>query len=308
MKNILLIIITFYFVSCCNNSENKIFNKNLLLDTSVFVKHLYQTDTANTLWNVGFDKSEIFAKLFNALNNNSLEAYSPFTDENKFEKYQKDYIVKNLGGSLKLNEIKGILFNETWDLDTSYKLNFTKTVLSWLPIRFYQNDSESLKKLVFKIKSNNNTSDLLAKNVIYEFNLSDTINPEFVEKINRNRLIEILNSFVLRKKIKAYDPFNIKKELTLNELKAKLGTTTDTLIIEDPITFKVNKQVVKKEINLFEFESIIFIEDWYYNSYTFSINKVIKGIAPVRHLYKIDEKVKSVPYVIYLTDEHINLF
>jgi len=308
MKLVLFVIITSFTISCCNNSENKIINKNLLLDTSVFVKHLYQEDTLNALWNKGFDKSAILTKLFNALNNNSLEVYSPFSDDNKFEKYQKEYIIKNLGGSLKLNEIKGILFNETWNLDTANKLNFTKTVLSWLPIRFYQNDSECLKKLVFKIKSINNTPNLLAKNVIYEFNLSDTVNPEFVEKINRNRLIEILNKFVLSKKIKVFDPFNINKELTLNELKAKLGTTTDTLIIEDPITFKVNKQVEKKEINLYEFESLIFIEDWYYNSTTFSINKVVKGIAPVRHLYKIDEKVKLIPYVIFLTDEHINLF
>jgi hypothetical protein len=165
-----------------------------------------------------------------------------------------------------------------------------------------------LKKLIFKVKEGNPT-ELLAKNVISEFNLEDTVSPEFVKNIDKNRLRQLLIDYALSGKVKLWNAANTETELTKEVIIRNLGQTNDTILIEDPESGKVNQQVLTIDYNLSEIESIVFVEDWYYDPATFTIKKVITGIGPVRYYTKEDgEEAKSIVFVMYFGKEKTRIF
>ncbi len=312
MRFLFIFLIAITFISCKNEvKENVILKRvNLLLPTSVPVSQLFVFDTTIINWQNSLKSSNIIKQVFEKYNKLQLNVFDPNTDDSILTKYNNEQVNNNLGVNSVLfncNEIKGLFFKEEWLVDTANTIVFEKKVVSWSPVRYFKRNNEELKKLVFKI-SGNEASELLAKNVIYEFNLEDTINPYFVKNIDVLRLSNLIISEAVSGKIKAFNPSNIDEEFSKLQIKQKLGENTDTIITENLVTFETSKQIIKSEINPYEIKSLIFIEDWYYNPKTFAIKKVIKGIAPVRHYFKIDEPVKSVVFVMFLGNEKTKIF
>ena len=312
MKNsILLIIVISCFISC-NEVEKKTNDNrvNLLLPTSVPVSQLFVFDTINTDWQKGLLSANLISRVFEMFNKSELTVFDPNTDDTNLTKYTKEQVCNNLGVNsvpLNYNEIKGLFFKEEWFLDTVKSFVFEKSIISWSPVRYFNRNNEKIKKLVFKI-SGNDASEILAKNIIYEFNLEDTVNQGFVKNIDVVKLTKLLIDKAVSGNTKVYNPMNVDEELSVEQIKKRLGERIDTVITEEPETSEMIQRIIKSNINLEEIKSIVFIEDWYYNPKTYAIKKVVKGIAPVRHYYKFDEQVKSISFVMFLTNEKTKIF
>lgn len=313
MRNFVIVTIVIFAFFACTNEKTEVSTKNrvnLLLPTSVPVNQLFVFDSTNTNWQKELLDSKLISRIFDKFNKSELTVYDPSTDDTILTKYTKKQVYNNLGVNsvpLNYNEIKGLYFKEEWFFDTTEPIIFEKNVISWSPVRYYEQNNEKLKKLVFKI-SGNEASEILAKNVICEFNLDDTVSPEFVKNIDSKKLSELLINKALSRKVKVYNPMNIDEELSKEKIKQNLGERIDTIMVENTETSEMTQKVIVSIINPDEIKSLIFVEDWYYNPKTFAIKKVIKGIGPVRHYYKLDETVKKIAFIMFLGNEKTKIF
>jgi hypothetical protein len=209
-------------------------------------------------------------------------------------------------------EIKSMYFQEEWFLDTAEPFIFEKNVKQWFPVRYYQKDSMNMMKLVFMAKGGN-PNTLLAKNVIYEFDLQDTLIPENTKNIDASKLTKLLFGKLKGKEI-ACDPMNVNKFLNAKEIETRMGAGSDTILIDDPETGVTEQQIIKVAADYSSIRSLIFVENWYYDTKTYAIKKVVKGIGPVRHYVKPcsgdepGEQMKTVVFMMYFGDEKINIF
>lgn len=312
MKNsILLIVIFCCFISCKQTDEKKESNNrvNLLLPTTVAVSQLFVFDTTGSDWQKSFLSSNFISRVFDKFNKMELTVYDPNSDDSINKTCTKETVCNNMDVSsipININEIKGMFIKEEWFLDTTEPFIFEKRVLNWSSVRFYKKNNEVRKKLVFKI-SGNDANEILAKNIIYEINLDDTVNPDFIKNINILKLSKLLIGKALSGKIKVYNVMNIDEELSFQQIKQRLGERIDTILTDDPESGKTKQQIIKSEYNPEDIKSIVFVEDWYYNTKTFAIKKVVKSIAPVRHYYKFGDYVKSISFVMFLTNEKIKI-
>ena len=320
MKQLFVLVGSFIilFSSCSTENKNENTDKksrtNLLLNNTVPVSQLFSLDSAVIpLWQKEISNSKLIEKLFKKINESGITAYDPSMEE--LVPFTKEDILRNMGteNSPDLSEIRSVFFNEEWFLDTTDEFIFEKNVISWEPVRYYKksmdaDQSEMLKKKVCKL-SQGNPTELLAKNVIYEFDIQDSLYPTFTKNIDAEKLTTILVNYALSGKVKLWSPMDINVELTKNEVETKLGQVTDTIYIENPETGEIDTQVITFQIDPLEIKSIIFVEDWYYDPSTFAIKKVITGLGPVRHFYKSDnEKVKSIVYMLYTGKDKTNIF
>jgi hypothetical protein len=298
-----------FILSCNNETETGSKRVNLLIPSVVKVNQLFSFDTTVIpLWQKEIKAANLIEKLFEKVMKSEITVFDPLLDTIK---YTKEDILKRMGiqsEPVNLSEIQSVYFDEEWSLDTTEPFLFEKKVISWCPVRYFTKDSMELKKLIFKVKEGNPT-ELLAKNVISEFNLEDTVSPEFVKNIDKNRLRQLLIDYALSGKVKLWNAANTETELTKEVIIRNLGQTNDTILIEDPESGKVNQQVLTIEYNLSEIESIVFVEDWYYDPATFAIKKLITGIGPVRYYTKEDgEEAKSIVFVMYFGKEKTRIF
>ncbi len=310
----IFVIASVFILSCHNekkaDTESSNIRINLLLPTSVPVSQLFMFDTSGIPgWQQELKAAHVVEKIFGKVMNSEITVFNSNTDDSV--KCTKEEILNNMGVQaepLNLNEIKSLFFEEEWFLDTTEPFLFEKKVLCWYPVRYYQRDGQELKKLIFKV-AKGKPAELLAKNVIYEFNLEDTINPSFIKNLDNNKITRLLIDFAVSGKTKLWNPMNIDHELSAEEIRKNLGQAIDTTYIEDPETGKSEQKIQKQEINPSEIQSIVFVEDWYYDPSTFAIKKVIKGIGPVRHYLKTDgEMAKTVVFMMYLGNEKTKIF
>lgn len=323
MKNILFAFVagTLFFTSCCNDeksltSETSKGRVNLLLPASVPVNQLFAFDNISIpSWQKELKANDFISKVFSKVLSSEVTVFEPFADDSI--KSTKEDIFSKMGTKsepFNLSEIKAIYFEEEWSLDTAEPFLFEKNILNWSPVRSYMRDKAEgeIKKLIFKVKAGNPT-ELLAKNVIYEFYLEDTLNPANTKSINNEVLAHLIVDKALSGKIKVYDPMDVNKLLSVNDIETKMGVRRDTVYVDDINTGKSDEKIINTEIDYSEIRSIVFIEDWYYDSKTFAIKKVITGICPVRYYQKPgseneSDMVKSVAFMMYLGKEKTKLF
>lgn len=316
MKNIIFVLFVsiLIFVSCNNDRKLEIKTSkgriNLLLPTSVLVSSIFVFDTACVLnWQKEFKESDFINKVFSKVLSSEVSVLKPFsTDSTKCTKEEIFNGMDVKSEPLNLNEIKSIYFEEEWAVDTAEPFLFEKVVLNWYPIRYFKRNNEILKKLIFKVSAGN-PSELLAKNVITEFQLIDTIQPSFTENIDALKLVTLLVKKAYSGKFKLWDPSNTEKELSRKDIDENLGQAVDTTYVEDPQTNETVMKVMKKAIVLEEITSIVFVEDWYYDPKTFAIKKVITGLGPVRSCMKYDGEItKKVAFMMYFGKEKTKIF
>lgn len=313
---LVLLVAVVLFTSCNNDNKSDVTSTkgriNMLLPTSVNVGALFLFDTTKVLnWQKEFNSSDFIKKVFSKAMNSEVSVFAPFAADSI--KCNKDDIIKGMAAKsdqLNLSEIKSIYFEEEWSMDTTEPFMFEKNVLSWYPVRYFKRDGSDLeeKKLIFRVKQGN-PIELLAKNVISEHNLYDSIPLPFTKNLDAFTLAELLINKATSGKTKVWDPMNVEKELTISEIEKNLGVVTDTAFVDDPNTGETVMKVFRVEIMPEEIASIVFVEDWYYDPTTFAIKKVITGIGPVRHYMKNDgEMAKTVVFMIYLGTEKTKLF
>ncbi|MBI5542230.1 MAG: hypothetical protein HY951_19390 [Bacteroidia bacterium] len=314
---LLVLFVTVVLFTSCNN-ENKSDDTsskgrvNMLLPTSVNVGDLFLFDTTKVLnWQKEFNSSEFIRKVFSKAMSSEVSVYAVFAEDST--KYTKDEIITAMAAKseqLNLSEIKSIYFEEEWSMDTTEPFMFEKNILSWYPVRYFKRAGSDLeeKKLIFRVKQGNPT-ELLAKNVISEHNLYDSVPLPFTKNFDALALAELLIKKATTGKTKVWNPMNVDKALTISEIEKNLGVAADTAFVDDPNTGESVMKIIKREIMPEEIASIVFVEDWYYDPTTFAIKKVITGIGPVRHYLKNDgEMAKTVVFMIYLGTEKTKLF
>ena len=252
MKNLLFVFfaVTIVFTSCKdeNKSELEISKGrvNMLLPTSIPVNNLIVFETSGELnWQKEFNSTDFIKKAFSKVLSSEVATYFPFSDDST--KCIKEDILTAMGAKaepLNLSEIKSMYFDEEWSIDTTEPFLFEKKILSWYPVRYFKregSDKEEMK-LIFKVKGGD-AQEILAKNIKTEFQLQDTIQPTWTENLNSPKLVSLILSKVFSGKTKVWDPSNIEKELTRQEIDMNFGVTTDTIYLDNPET---GKQEVKK--------------------------------------------------------------
>jgi len=100
-------------------------------------------------------------------------------------------------------------------------------------------------------------------------------------------LSEILCKMVAEGKVKAYTGYDSRfaQLLTKREISQLLTPAPDTLQIEDPVSGKMIRKIVKKDIHYEDIVKFRILEEWTYNKSTGNTAIQIIGIAPVRDVY-----------------------
>jgi hypothetical protein len=317
MKNLIFVFSAIVLLSFACSTENKNNSEaskgriNMLLSTSVPLSQVFVFDSVTIpSWQKTLKANDFIHKLFDKVMNSEVTVYDPNADDTSNIKTTKEEILNQLNqqkGLLNLSEIKSMYFKEEWFLDTTDPVLFEKKVLCWYPVRYYQTENIDKMKLIFKATGGNPT-ELLAKNVIYEFNLEDTLNPEFTSNLNIAKLSSLLINKALKGKIKTYDALDTNQIFTREQVLSRMGATKDSVYVDDPDTGEQTLKVINVAPMYEQITSMVFVEDWYYDPKTYSIKKVIKSVGPVRHYLKNEEPVKNIVFMMPLGKEKTKLF
>jgi hypothetical protein len=283
---IIFIALVLLLTECQNNPKNGMStdNNNLLLDKNVSVISSYsKTMMDSSPWKSPFSVQNFVSNLFYQVLQNKLTLFNPIFEDTVFHPLDKETWLSLLKNdkqqTFDTSEFNDLYFYEHWSLDTTNPFVFKKDVVFWSPIKF--NKETHVKKLVGKVNcSDTSKLQLLAKNVIYEFSLDDTLGIN--RSLNKNILIKLIIDKAINGQIKIYHP-NSGKELTKNELKERLEITDSSLFMP-----------------YYNINSVLFIENWYFNPVTFAIKKDVIGIAPVKQVFKDEETTKSIVFVFFL--------
>jgi hypothetical protein len=223
------------------------------------------------------------------------------------------------GSGFSADEMKYLVFEEDWLLDTS-KFIMNKKVTAYTLIREYirttrLNPAELTKSMVARYDfSKNKEKDfskltLLQKDVAYEVPLVNATNPEWLENIQVKHVINVLLAEALSGNEQAYS-FMLRDTLTklsVLEVKQRLGEETQIITNLDETTGETDSISVEKKIEPSEIVGIAFIEDWYIDKKTMQIYKDVKGIGLVREYTKyLDEQqselARTIPFVMFFSN------
>jgi hypothetical protein len=213
-------------------------------------------------------------------------------------------------------ELKKLLFTENWHFN-SQTFTLTKTVKSWCPVKVYYKEDDTaktdqLKKMLFLVKQKTGEKHgkctLIKENVTTEFSLYNETVPEWLADLNPKRFMNILLDNIVSKKVVAYDFFDQKKKLSIEDVKTNMGECTKLYSVENPKTDSYDTLRINSKMDLDEVKSIIFVEDWYIDWETLAICKTVKSVAPVRvyttsHNGEDDEIEKKIAFIVHLNNK-----
>lgn len=315
----------------CEESNTVSTKTNDLLPKKVSIKYEHDMnvpDGSEVL--SGFDYASFVNTLSSKALAGELKVYDPNDDKNVLPKRDVDIAVGVYNDTLidisletmdtvaqirtfenDLSQIKRIFFQESWNFNEE-SFTMSKVVDQYSPIKIYYRDVDTakldmLKKQTFWVKgeADENNLQLIKENIAYEFNFYTTNSYRWLENLSIGRFTDILLDNVLEKKVEAYDFFEREKPLTVDEVRMRLGETVEYYYVEDENQQIVDTVEVKGEIYKDEIRSVLFVEDWYYDTKTFQIVKKVKQIAPIRQYINYYEngdqdEVKRVAFVINL--------
>jgi ankyrin repeat protein len=237
-------------------------------------------------------------------------------------------------------ELEGMVFYDNWYFDKA-NFEFKKDVTAYGFIRKYYIDEDwDYAEPRFKIcsyipydlsakeKKKLRKKSSLFKRVKYECLLNNretyfidpmneyfyNFNPSSYEKEEspywtkhaKEIIIDEILQKVLSEQIDAYD-YHSGEKIEVNDIYHRLGAIPDSIYLEDPETWELYLEIVQRDIQTDEIQSLIFIEDWYVDPESMYISKEIIGIAPVRRYYEMTdiegyELNKTIPFVIYFNE------
>ncbi len=149
--------IIIFFAACSTPENNEIEPDSLAKSTKTVIYEVsLEVDADFTNWMGNIDQKKLIESIFNDVRNNRLTAYEPMsntettwaeiktvmgvyidtidilnTETNKYE-------TEIIESGIHLNEIKGIIFIEEWNLNTSGRID--KEVLGIAPVRYFANN------------------------------------------------------------------------------------------------------------------------------------------------------------------------
>jgi hypothetical protein len=228
------------------------------------------------------------------------------------------------------SEIKSLYFTEEWYFDGE-AFSFSKDLIAVSPIREYYRETgfgEASKRFskTFRIlypdnlgffkKRRSERNMKICNSVAYECLLIEgeqlfynnatleVSNAPFLTSYSREKLFRSIIEPVLSGKRQAYS-YPDNNELKVNRAEKALGLKTDTIYTIDPMSGESMILTAERVLDYHEFKSIVFFEDWYYDSETSRMKKTVKALAPVRHYYAEDDfdretPLKQIVFKVYL--------
>ena len=334
MKHLfLLLIVTIFIVSSCNQPKNNTSKelKNNLIAENVIVKYEFELFPEVEDWIKSLDKKFISQNIQKSLSqeiktytdddsvmslNSIKQNLGILPDTQLIEQENGDFKMNIIKSDLDIKSIKTIYFSEQWFYNQDSSI-FTKNIIWYSPVRYYHKDTTKYtKRWIYKIKNNNfnkATSKQIAKNIIYEVDFDNDTSTTIIEGLDKKQFVDILIDNAINKKNKCYDAMTTE-QLTVEQINKELGCVNDSILIEDPETGEMSLNVVEGTIDKSEIKGLMFIENWYLDTVSFNIQKQVIGIAPIRFVEKYfeDEEepeiTKKIPFVYYFTNEHPNIF
>lgn len=260
------------------NQQNK---SNLLVDQLITVSHLYSEQAQQSLpWKNSFKVRPLINSLFYEVLQNKIVLYNPIFEDTVFNVLDKEswlHILKNNKQlTFDTTQFNDLYFFESWSLDTANNFNLQKEVLYWSPVK----RENQIMKLAGKVKAYPlKEKKLLAQQLIYEFSLNDSIFSN--ERLNKRKFAKILFDWAIHNPHKTYNPFT-SQPMTKEELYQRMNISDSSLYLP------------YNEIN-----AILFVENWYYDTKTYSIQKEVLSIAPILYLFDNNEVLKQILFVIH---------
>lgn len=208
------------------------------------------------------------------------------------------------------DEIIEIGFIEDWFIDEN-EFNLSKTVHSFSFVREYIKDNPENKRKVIlfsvypKVDSLNKPHWEYLCTKATETYVSASKHSEMSELTDRenenrnagnsifndrnpfwnhyayNQLVSNLFQSVKDGELKIVD-FQSKDSMNYTDVEAMMGVVEKTISFQDEDGNMV-MQTIKYDLNPEDIKSLVFIEDWYLDTNSLTMKKVIKGIAPVRY-------------------------
>ncbi|MEN8121716.1 MAG: hypothetical protein ABFS35_15300 [Bacteroidota bacterium] len=272
--NKIIIIVPLLLFSCCSqDNKNKPINDNMLLAKEVKATCVAIVDNQdNPDWTRGFNNEAFFKNAFNRAFSGEVPIYGEafLSDLNNKKLFTAEDIKKRLNGKtdkINFKEFKQIIFYEKWEFNKE-KLQFYKEVIGWTPIKFWNEDGKTLKKMIFNVYPENpGKGKLIAENIFYELPW-DQEYPDIYTGFDQDIFIIELYDGIKSGEIETYDPIYLvdksKRKFTPKQLKEYMGRE-----LESDLTYPYYPTM----------GSILFEEDWYFDENSLGIRKVVKSIA-----------------------------
>lgn len=212
----------------------------------------------------------------------------------------------------------GVYSSEIWELDT-ITFEFSKYVKSYAPIFYYAPDTtKGYYRFPDIIDGNiiNNDWKCIAKDFVSDVRIHypfDEIRDSYnMSSFYQRKFTKTLFHYLLNGKCVCYDNLGNQKlsKLQIMEKLYVIDTInnkfSDTLISTNNswqygINIKGRDYTMEKtRINWYSINMIRFKEDWYIDTKTFALKKVVKAFAPI-YLYKnkINQDIKHMLFWIY---------
>jgi len=240
---------------------------------------------------------------------------------------------------IQLEELTSMNFVEEWALSAD-PLCFTKKVRAIDPIRRYSDYNDDLQeyryrkvfrlynnqssgadrsplKLAAKIKYEHffnldlaymadNFQKLVEKNFLQNENsfvanqLNSSVNTPFFNGFNQHLFIQTLLNNVFSGKANAAD-FYTSKPLTAQEARDRVFQSQPVIIIDSYTGEEVERTIENDYTS--EIVSVIFIEEWYFNEDSLSLEKKVIGIAPVRYYFdRVNQQDRLKREILFVVD------
>jgi len=157
LRHLLFLSLIFLFAACSTPKNDEPKTDSLAKSSKTVVYEVsLEVDNDFLNWMGNIDQEKLIKSIFNDVENNKQTAYAPMTNE----KTTWDEIMKNMGAfndtidifnpetkkyeqnviesGIQLNEIKGIIFIEEWNLNNEGHIS--KEVLGIAPVRYFSNN------------------------------------------------------------------------------------------------------------------------------------------------------------------------
>ena len=332
-KSLILFVLFFLFLSSCSSRKEK---TNDLIPDEISIKYeslIVRSDSSEIF--TSLKTNEFADRLVSTVLAGKIKVYEPF-DTSKIlsktdlrsiigswqdtvmgvEQTTKDtaYIIRQFG--FDKSELTKILFEENWNFNKE-TFSLSKKVKNWCPVKVYFKEIDSanedtLKKMLFWVKQiasqKPEKCSVLKENIVTEFSLYNSKVPDWLADMNPRRFVNIVLNNVLSGKTPAYDFFDKKKRLSVEEIKTNLGECIKTYSVENPNTESYDTLHIQSKMDIEEIRSVIFTEDWFIDWSSLSIFKTVKSIAFVRMYensheggeYEIEKKI---PFIVFLNNK-----
>jgi hypothetical protein len=296
---VFLVIILQLLIIGCNQSKEQDSDKNdnVLLAKEVIIAHDVDiVNQKNPEWVQSLNRDSLFKIIFEKIFSRKVSIYGPSSFFGDI-KNKSPYSFEDIGDRMNwkdnnqdYSELKQLLFYEKWNFDSG-KLQFSKDVKGWCPIRIYtrKNGSQDalLRKMIFFIYPEAKIrGKRIATSMFYEFPWNRDY-PLFDKGFDKVAFLTFIIEGIKSGKIIAYDPIYLvdksKRKFTSQELVKYIGG-------------ELNPGLINIHLN-----SILFEENWYFGENTLSIQKDVKSFAFVQEKYDpvSGESSKKILFFIF---------